>query len=43
MGEIAVEGFYCIGEKKILVDSIGHVEASVVLERRANVETLTAV
>ena len=34
--------FDFIGEKKMLGYSIDHVEASVVLERRANVETLTA-
>ena len=42
MGEIAVEEFDYIGENKMLGDSIDHVEASVLLERRANVETLTA-
>ena len=42
LGEIAVEEFDCIGENNMLGDSIDHVEASVVLERRANVETLTA-
>ena len=42
LGEIAVEEFNCIGEKKILGDGINHVEASVVLERRENVEALAA-
>ena len=42
MGEIAVEEFDCIREKKMLGDSIDHVEASLVLERRSNVETLKA-
>ena len=42
LGEITVEEFNCIREKNMLGDSIEHVEASVVLERRANVETLTA-
>ena len=37
-----MEEFDCIGEKKMLGDRINHVEASVLLERRANVETLTA-
>ena len=38
-----MEEFDCIGEKNILGDSIDNVEALVVLERRSNVETLTAV
>ena len=37
-----MEEFDCIREKKMLGDSINHMEASVVLEPRANVETLTA-
>ena len=42
LGEIYVEEFDCIREKKMLGDSIDHVEALVVLERRDNIETLTA-
>ena len=42
MGEIYVEEFNCIGENKMLGDGINHVEALVVLERRANVEALAA-
>ena len=42
VGEIAVEEFEFIGENNMLGDRIDHVEASVVLEHRANVETLAA-
>ena len=42
LGEIYVEEFNCIGENKMLGDGINHVEALVVLERRANVEALAA-
>ena len=42
LGEIALEELDCIGENKMLGDSIDHMEALVVLDRRANVETLTA-
>ena len=42
MGEITVEEFNCIRENKMLGDIIDHVEELVVLEYRANVETLTA-
>ena len=43
LGEIYVEEFNCIREKKILGDGIDHVEASLVLERRANIEALESV
>ena len=43
LGEISLEEFDCIGEKKMLGDRINHMEASVVLERSTNVETLAAV
>ena len=42
LGEITVEEFNCIRENKMLGDIIDHVEELVVLEYRANVETLTA-
>ena len=42
LGEIAMEEFNCIGENKMLGDGIDHVEASVVLERRADIEALVA-
>ena len=42
LGKIAVGEFDCIREKNMLGYSINHVEASVVLEHRANVETLTS-
>ena len=41
LGEIAVEGFDCVGEQKMLGDGINNVELLVVLECRANVEALT--
>ena len=41
MGEIATEEFDYTREKKMLGDSIDHMEELVVLEYRANVETLT--
>ena len=40
LGEIAVEEFNCIGEKKMLGDGIYHVESLVVLERMANIKSL---
>ena len=40
LGEIAVEEFNVVVEKKILGDSINHVKAQLVLQRRANVEAL---
>ena len=40
LGEIAVEEFNCIGEKKMLGDGIYHVESLVVLERRSNIKSL---
>ena len=40
--EIAVEEFTCIRENKMLGDGIDHVEASVMLDHRANVEALAA-
>ena len=42
MVEIAVEEFNSVGEKKMLGDSIDHVEASGVLDQRANIESLAA-
>ena len=42
LDEISMEEFDCIVEKKILGDSIDHVEALVVLDRRSNVENLMA-
>ena len=39
-GEIALEELNCIRKNNIHGDGIGHVEASVVLESRANVESL---
>ena len=41
LGEMTVEESNCIREKKMIGDSINHMEASVVLECRSNVETLT--
>ena len=43
LGEIAVEEFNCIEEKKMLGDGIDNVETPVVLHHRGNVKTLTAV
>ena len=43
LGEIEVEEFNYIGEKKMISDGIAHMEAWVVLERRTNVEALTSV
>ena len=42
LGEVAVEELNCVGEKKMLGDGIDYMEASVVLECRANVEALVA-
>ena len=42
LGGIAVEEFKCMGEKNMLGDGIDHVEAYIVLECRANVESLEA-
>ena len=41
-GEIALEELNCIRKNNIHGDGIGHVKASVVLESRANVESLAA-
>ena len=41
LGEMTVEESNCIREKKMIGDSINHMESSVVLECRSNVETLT--
>ena len=41
-GKIAVEEFNCVEEDEMLGDGIDHMEASVVLEPRANVDALAA-
>ena len=42
LGEISVEEFDCVGEDEMLGDGINDMEASIALERRANVESLAA-
>ena len=42
LGEIYVEEFDCVGEDEMLGDGINDMEASIALERRANVESLAA-
>ena len=42
LGEISVEEFDCVGEEEMLGDGTDHMESLVLLESRANVESMAS-